>query len=158
MGKRCIINSETGELLNTLHEGDRILRKSSLDYLGSLVEVNDKRGYVKVYVDSFARMFKEDLSGPEISIVFAIMPYIRFETGLIAHENGRYVSLKNLISMTKLSERAVYGAAEKLVQRKILAKVRTGRDVKLYANPYIFMRGVRVNKTLASMFGNSKYA
>lgn len=159
MGKRSIVNMETGVIEDELGEGDRILRDRSKDHLRDLVSVNTGKAYIKIYIDSFTKM-PEDGSfiGADNTVLFAIIPMIQYETGLIAHDNGKYVNENAIMRITGLSRMSVYKSMEKLVQKRILAKVRTGRDIKFYANPYIFMRGRMINKTLQSMFATSRFA
>jgi hypothetical protein len=45
-----------------------------------------------------------------------------------------------------------------LVDKEILGKHKTGRSVALTVNPFIFMRGQKVNQTLYEFFLNSKWA
>jgi hypothetical protein len=149
---------DTGEIETDIREGDRILRGQSTERLTNLIKINDKRPFVKVYIDSISEIAKDgELRGADYTVLFSMMPYIRFETGLIAHDNGRYMRGESIIPLTGLAGNTVYKSLEHLVKKRIFAKVRTGRDIKLYANPYIFMRGREVNRTLESMFRNTKY-
>lgn len=158
MSKRYVVNADTGEYELELREGDRIVKDASVKKLATMIEINKGRAYIKVYAESLLRIMQEnDLSKTDLTVMFLLIPYIRFESGLIAHDNGKYLTLKSIVRMVGMSERAVYGSIEKLVQKKVFAKVRTGRDVKLYANPYVFMRGREVNRTLESMFRASPY-
>jgi hypothetical protein len=155
---KFIINKDTGEIVGTLSEGDTILRGASKKRLTDTVQINKNRPFVKIYTESLSVIAKDgELSGTDYTVLFALMPHIRFETGMVAHDNGHYMRLRTIVQLSKLSERAVYGSIEKLVRKRILAKVRTGRDIKFYVNPYIFMRGRSVNKTLESMFRTSPY-
>jgi len=150
---------ETGVIEDELGEGDRIIRKETTDKLQSLVAINSGKHYVKVYIDSFSHLpLDESLNGSDMSVLFTLIPMIQYETGLIAHENGKYVHQNSIVRLSGLSLASVCRSMEKLVQRRILAKVRTGRDIKFYANPYIFMRGRMINRTLQSMFSTSRFA
>lgn len=158
MAKRYVVNADTGEYEMELGEGDRIMKDASVKKLATLMQINQGRAYIKVYAESLIRIMHEnDLTKTDLTVMFLLIPYIRFESGLIAHENGKYLTMKSIIKLSSMSERAVYGSIEKLVQKKVFAKVRTGRDIKLYANPYVFMRGRNINRTLESMFRSSPY-
>ena len=157
--KKAITNLETGEIIDELEEGDCILRGRSKEKLQSLIQINKGKQYVKVYVDSFMKLpTDESLSPSDMSVMFTLIPYIRYETGLIAYDNGKYINQEGVVSLSGLSEKTALCSVEKLVKKKILAKVRTGKEVKFYANPYIFMRGKMVNKTLHSIFASSRFA
>lgn len=157
--KKAITDLETGVILDELGEGDSIFRGKSKEKLQSLVQINKGKQYIKVYIDSFSKLpIDESLIPADMSVLFTLIPYIRYETGLIAYDNGRFINQDGIVSLSGLSESTVLRSVEKLVKKKILAKVRTGKEVKFYANPYIFMRGKMVNKTLHSIFSASRFA
>ncbi len=157
--KRDIVNRDTGEILQELKDGSRILPPKSIEKLQTTSIINENKSYIKVYDYTIERLLQEEgLSNSDIRVLFSIMPKVRYETGLIAYNNGSHVPLTSMPGICGLSEKTVYQSIENLVTKKILAKVRVGREIKLYANPFIFMRGVRANKTLVSMFSESKYA
>lgn len=159
MSKRCLVDSDTGEFLRTLEPGSRILPPQSVKKLETTDVINEDKSYVKVYDSTLSMLLvDEGLSGSDMKVLFAIIPKIRYETGLVARDNGAYIALKDIPKLCGLTEKTVYASVNTLVSKRILAKVRVGREVKMYANPYIFMRGVRANKTLISIFSSSRYA
>jgi hypothetical protein len=159
---RIIVDEDTGEVLKRLEDGTRILPPNSARYLArtaELLPVNEKRHYIKLYGGSLLKILSgEGLSGADLTVLLTMAVHIQYETGLIAHDNGKPLRVKALINMTKLSERAVYNSIETLIRKGIIAKVRTRQEIKYYGNPFIFMRGVKINKTLYSMFRKTEYS
>lgn len=157
MSKRAVVDLESGVIERILEPGSRVLSAKSVDKLATTEVINKSSGYIKVYDESLQLMLKT-LNAPDIKVALALTPYIRYETGLVGYGNGEHIPLVRLPDMLEVSERSLHRSIESLVSEKVFAKVRVGREIKLYANPFIFMRGVRANKTLVSMFNKSRYA
>lgn len=142
-----------------LNAGDRIVRKKSIDYLKNTDELQKTEMYVKFFLKSASVLAKEKMSSTAMSVCLEMLQYIRYDTGYLAFENGIKLTLDDIkrkcdfISMT-----SVVRAVDELVDKKIFAKVKTGKENNYLVNPYVFMRGARVNKTLSKTFENSKWA
>lgn len=142
-----------------MNAGDRIVRKKSIDYLKNTDELQKTEMYVKFFLKSASVLAREKMSSTEMSVCLEMLQYIRYDTGYLAFENGIKLTLDdikrkcNFISMT-----SVVRAVDELVDKKIFAKVKTGKENNYLVNPYVFMRGARVNKTLSKTFENSKWA
>lgn len=156
--KKYVVDAETGEYINAMYDGDRITRDMSVNYLESTEALNNGKNYVKVYDESIIMLLEENLSGADIKVVLSLLPLIRYDSGLIGYPNGNHLKASSIPERCGLSEKTAYKSLETLTLKRIFAKVRVGREIKLYANPFIFMRGVRANKTLVSMFDKSRYA
>jgi len=115
--------------------------------------------YVKFFLKSASVLAREKMSSTAMSVCLEMLQYIRYDTGYLAFENGIKLTLDDIkrkcdfISMT-----SVIRAVDELVDKKIFAKVKTGKENNYLVNPYVFMRGARVNKTLSKTFENSKWA
>lgn len=162
MKEKYLIN-EDGVILNTIKEGDKvkIVRKETLDFIKSeddLIEINKGEPFIKIYPNVIDCLLNEDLSSADYKIIFICMKYLRYDSGAVMYENnGNFLSQKDIIALTKLGKKTVYNSIEKLVSKKILHKGVTGKEYQLFMNPFIFMRGTKVNKTLCSMFAKSKW-
>ncbi len=142
-----------------LNEGDRIIRKKSIDFLKNTDEIQKTEMYVKFFLKSASILAREKLSSTEMSVCLEILQYIRYDTGYLAYENGTKLTLDDIKKRCDfISNTSVVRAIDELVDKKILAKVKTGKENNYLVNPYIFMRGARVNKTLSKTFENTKWA
>jgi hypothetical protein len=137
--------------------GDRILRKKSIDYLENTIEINKDESFIKLYLKAIDVLADENLNASEYRMCIKLLPYMRYESGLIAYENGRYLDKKTISEIMKLNIRSIERTLETLTDKKIFARTRMGNEIKYYINPFIFMKGTRINKTLYSMFENSKW-
>ena len=141
-----------------LNEGDRILRKKSIDFLKNTDEIQKTEMYVKFFLKSASVLAREKLSSTEMSVCLELLQYVRYDTGYLAYENGSKLTLEDIKRKCDfISNTSIIRAIDELVDKKILAKVRTGKENNYLVNPYIFMRGARVNKTLSKTFENTKW-
>lgn len=153
---------EFGETFE-INEGDRvkIISKEQMEYLkkeDNLIEINKGEPFIKIYPAVIDRLLNEDLSSADYRIIFICMKYLRYDSGAVMYENtGSFLSQKDIITLSKLGKKTVYNSIEKLVGKKILHKGTTGKEYQLFMNPFIFMKGTKINKTLYSMFRKSKW-
>jgi len=152
-----IVNPDTGEVGDTLQTGDRIARKRTADYLSDTVELLPDEPYVKAYTRPMFELSKS-LTGTEMQLVHFLLQYLSFESGVLKHENGQFLARSFVVKETGLSERTTDRALQGLRDKRILNRAVSGRDVQYFMNPYLFMRGKRINKTLHEMFKNSRWA
>ena len=115
--------------------------------------------------DEFIKLFTSDLAeivdgltGPEAFVLFALIPFISYETGMltVGKTYKRPLINDDIRSMTKKSDTTVAVIMEKLVEKRLLSRNKVGRSYQYFANPYIFFKGKFINKTLIAMF--RKYA
>jgi len=111
--------------------------------------------------DEFIKLFTSDLvdiadglTGTETLVMFAIVPYISYETGMLTVGQSHKRPLRNddIQTITKKSDTTISGIMTKLVEKKILSRNNVGRSYQYFANPYIFFKGKFINKTLIAMF------
>ena len=149
----CIDGVKVGEI----NEGDRITRKKQLEYLRQTAEINKDKSYVKVYTKHLFELSRS-LSGTENQFVNYLLGYIRYESGILAHENGKVLTRQTMTVETELSIKTIDRLLKSLIDKQVLGKHKTGHNICFTVNPYIFMRGSRVNTTLIKMFENSRWA
>lgn len=142
-----------------LNEGDRIVRKKSIEYLKNTDELQKTEMYVKFFLKSASVLAKEKMSSTAMSVCLEMLQYIRYDTGYLAYENGIKLTLEDIKNKCNfISSASVVRAIDELVDKKIFARVKTGKENNYLVNPYIFMRGARVNKTLSKTFETSRWA
>jgi len=153
-----IVVRETGEVTGTLNEGDRILRKRSAEYLENNIEILPDAPYVKTFVRPMS-MLSESLSGPESFMVYYLLQYLGYESGILMHPNGQIVTRGYIAEEIGQSERQVDRTVDKLREKQVLKKVLGAkREVSIIMNPWLFMKGKRINKTLYGLFKSSRWA
>lgn len=152
-----LIDGTTGEVLDILNEGDRILRAESDEYLTRTIDMKDHGDYVKVYTKSMFQLAKR-LDGVTIQLLNLMVTFLSYEDGILQHKNGKPLTRLNIIEMSGLNRKTVDKALKKLIDNKIIGRHKTGRTLHYTANPFIFMKGRRVSKTLYKFFEGSEWA
>ena len=153
------IRRKKSRVYTELNEGDRIVRKKSIEYLKNTDELQKTEMYVKFFLKSASVLAREKMSSTAMSVCLEMLQYIRYDTGYLAYENGIKLTLEDIKSKCKfISSVSVIRAIDELVDKKIFARVKTGKENNYLVNPYVFMRGARVNKTLSKTFEASRWA
>ena len=153
-----IVVHDTGEVTSTLNKGDRIVRKKSVEYLENNIEILPDAAYVKTFIKPMS-MLSESLSGPESFMVFYLLQYLSYESGILMHPNGQMLTRSYIAEEIGQSERQIDRTIDKLRDKQVLKKVLGAkREVSFIMNPWLFMKGKHVNRTLYDLFKNSRWA
>lgn len=159
---KVILDTETGEILDELKNGDRIRRKSQDEYCKNkeeLIDMNDNGSFIKLFNKTMAMLGNEKLTANEYLVCLRLLDYIEYESGILKYaNNGRALKLTDIESITKLSKSTVIRAMQTLVSKKIYGVHKTGKENCYTVNPFIFMKGRYVNKTLYNFYKKSKWA
>ena len=154
---QILVSPGTGEVIGKLYEGDRIQRAKSNEYLKSTIELNKDEPYAKAYLRPMFDLAKA-LSGAELQMVYFLLPYLSYESGLLMHPNGKPVTRGYIADMSGLALKTVDKILHSLHSKQVVGKHNNGREVHFTMNPWLFMKGKRINKTLYELFKNSRWA
>jgi hypothetical protein len=86
-----------------------------------------------------------------LSSILLLLPCVEYETNLIAID-GIALNKKEIVELLKYSENKVDDILKSLVEKKILAKTKVGRNIIYHFNPYIEFRGQYLNPETESIF------
>ena len=162
---KYIFDPETGEILDEVMPGDRILRKNSIEFLKNkdeeddgLIEINKGRPFIKLYDDVAEDLAKEKLNSSEFAVLLQCINHLSYVSGLAKRKNSDEpltpIFFEKALGLTKPT---VLAAIAGLIEKEIILRGETGERYQLYLNPYIFMKGRKINKTLFEMFKNTKW-
>lgn len=156
--KLKLIDTSTGEVVRELGEGDRIVTKKQDDFLKRTMPLNEGEKFIKLYTKILDDLAREKLTSAEWQVVIVCLKHLSYCSGAIKYENnGEFLTPQNIEKESKLSKMTVQRAIAQLTSKKLFHKGKTGKDFQLFANPFVFMRGSEVNKTLYDMFKKSKW-
>ena len=160
---KAIIDTETGEIIDELKGGDRIRREAQDNYCknkSELIEINQDEDFVKMFTEAIVRLMQEeDLTHTELKLCLYMSKYIGYETGLLRYENnGKSLNLNDIVKITGISKRSVVAGMQGLISKKVFGVHRTGKENTYTVNPFIFMKGRHVNKTLYNLYKKTKWA
>lgn len=149
---------ENGEVLDTLNDseqfvktkkGDRIVRSTTIEFLEDTVPVKIK--FIKlnpIACDELA-MYGDEL--------FCLFKYVHFQTGMLVFNNGRKVRPKHLAGILRRKRRSGSKVVAELIEKDVLHKHKEGKTYYYTMNPFICLKGKRVNKSLYEEFMKTKY-
>ena len=155
-----MVDTETGEIVNEVYKGDRVIRKASIDHLKKpkeeLPEDQTKWEMEQFYKGSIKelKLVSKQLTNAEVGFLFRVIPYISYIDCCIKHPNGKPIAIKGLTGITNTSRQSVSKTINSLVSKDILYKGRNSKEFQYYVNPWLFVRGNITNKILKNMFRN----
>lgn len=135
--------------------GDRIIKKKSIEYLGStdVVEVKKKEPFIKLYYN-INKLLREDFTSVSDYILFhTLICYVRYDSCKLAYDNGIDLKLKNIVEESKLSYSTCKRTVKKFIDLGLIIKNKN----TYYCNPYVFCKGNRVYRSTLRKFKDTKY-
>ena len=120
-----------------LDDGDRILRKGTLEYLNDTTDI--KYHFIKINPKLLDKYCKK----------YSILPYLACHIGymdnICCYDNGKIIRLKDLSKVCEVSETTIKRQLKGLIADDIIHKVPYKKNQKcLMINPYLAMRGKRI--------------
>lgn len=145
MSKSYIVN-ENGEVLQeiddinklvSLDDGDRILRRGTIEYLKDTTVV--KYHFIKINPKIFDKYCKK----------YSILPYLICHVGYMdnvcSYENGKIIQIKDLPKICGVSEITIKRQLKGLIEDDVVHKVPYKKNQKcLMINPWLCCRGKRI--------------
>lgn len=150
--KGIIINPDTGEEMGFLCDGDRVVRKASIEFLTTTQEWKMEQ-FFKGHIGEIKK-WMDELSVYEKSFLFSIVPYISYDDCHLQYGNGRDIGTEDLVGITKMARRMVYEVINSLTEKDILYRGKNSKNRQYFVNPWLFCKGNRINKVLRTMFKN----
>ena len=138
-----------------LEYGDRIVKKKSVEYLGStdVVETKPKEPFIKLYYNINRVLIEEFTSISDYVLFHTLIHFVRYDSCKLAYDNGVELKLKNIIEESKLASSTCRRTIDKFIRIGLLYKEKT----TYYCNPYVFCKGNRVFKSTLKKFSDTKY-
>lgn len=150
----CNIITKNGEIIGEFGEGDKIVRKASIDYLKE-TEVWKIEHFYKGNIAEIRKQL-ESLSTFEKAFLFSIATYVGYEDCCIKYDNGQCLGFDDLVKITRISRTKALSTINGLIKADILYKGKNSKGLQYFVNPWLFCKGTRIQKVLKTMFRNYK--
>lgn len=147
--------NDNGEQIGNIYEGDRIVRKESVEFLKETIPWKIKDPFIKMFPESL-RVVALNSSGTELAIIMSLIECIDYDTGMLSSHKGFPITNIDIEEITGFNKKTIIIAMDNIVCNKILSRNKVGRSYQYFANPFIFMKGKRITTTLHAMFKNYK--
>ena len=144
--------SNDGEIVTEIKEGDKILRKASVDYLQDTQTWAIEHFY-KGNIDEVRKQL-EALSTYEKAFLFTIATYVGYTDCCIKYDNGNCLGFDDLVKLCRMSREKTLSTINELRKKDILYKGNNSKGLQYFVNPWLFCRGNRINNVLKTMFKN----
>ena len=164
---KYIVNGKTGEIEKKLYQGDRVLRKSQLDYSKNhkeeleedkIYNFGQDKKFSMLSEFSAKQLADEKLTSSEYRILLLMISNTRYKSGVIGFKNNQPMTQNWISKKLGISKKTTENSIRTLIDRGIIAQNITNHRIKYFFNPYIQYRGRWINKTLYEMFKNTKWA
>lgn len=149
---RLVVDYDTGEVVTEMHDGDRIVRGSSVEYLQQFREWKIEHFYKGNL--SEIKSWMKDLTPNEKAILFTVSPYVGYEDCCLKHGNGEMVTFDHIVELSGLSRGAVSATINSLIGKDIICRNKNSKERQYFVNPWLFCKGNRINRVLQTMFRN----
>lgn len=160
--RKVILDLATGEILDELGDGDSIRRKSQNEYYDKrkkLINMDSNGNFIKLFNKILVELGNEEMKANEYKVCLQLLGYIEYESGILKYPNtGKALSLTDIEKITGLSKSTTIRIMKTLVSKRIYGVHKTGKENCYTVNPFIFMKGKYVNKTLYNFYKKSKWA
>lgn len=165
-----IVNSETGVVVDNLKIGDKVVKQENViarnDYLQTYdLDFQKDKKFVKVF--NGMNEIRKNLTGNEALILLGMLDFVSYDDGIIrqgGHGNGKILNTKELAEEMGVQYENLRKVITSLTKKGVIGIHKTGsRDnpdsliKSIIVNPYIFMRGTKMNKTILGLFEQSKW-
>lgn len=155
---KVVINTETGERLTEIFDGDRIIRGSSIEALKELESAPKGETFTKLYHKVVPMIARCKLSSAEWAIFLYLGSNLRYVSNVSKYYNGKLITRENLQRDLKLPEITVKRSVLKLIKEGLIIEARTIEGKVFVVNPFVLSVGERVSKTVYDLFRKSRWA
>jgi hypothetical protein len=149
-----LVNTDTGEIITEVNPGDRILRGRSVAYLADVQDWRIEHFY-KGNIDELRAQLLA-LSVNEKAFLMSVVTYVGYTDCCLTYDHGNTLDAADLLRLTGMGKSVLYATIDSLRRKDILYKGRNSAGAQYFVNPWLFVKGNRINKVLKTMFSNYK--
>lgn len=153
---RNLCDADTGEKIE-----ETTYRRKEVD---NDAPVKIKGGaFMKAYDASLRKMYKE-LTPTETTMVLGLAPYVSYADCCLRHKSGELMDANDIATELEIEKRKAYRLLSSLEKKGVIGYHVTGSILKGYegklrkvytVNPFIFCRGVQVNRSVYEYYRKS---
>jgi len=157
-----VIDTETGEVINTIGDGDSVYRRESREAIeGKVINFNKGEAFIKAY-DEGMRKIGNKLTNAQFAFICHLLPQIEYNTNILRNRDGTLMEIVDMSEYTGITYVPNYKMTRAMITMGIMGRWETGaRDEKgkklecLVMNPYIFHKGTMIPDGLLELFSKT---
>ena len=155
---RVVIDTETGQIMNELRDGDRIVHTTSIEAFREFESAPKGETFTKLYHKVIPLIVDCGLSASELILFMHLAVNLRYLSNVAKYPNGRLITRDNLQNDLKISESTVKRSIYRLIKLGLIAEASTVEGKVFIVNPFVVTVGDKINKTVYDLFRKSKWA
>lgn len=155
---RVVIDTETGQIMNELRDGDRIVHATSIEAFREFESAPKGETFTKLYHKVIPLIVDCGLSASELILFMHLAVNLRYLSNVAKYPNGRLITRDNLQNDLKISESTVKRSIYRLIKLGLIAEASTIEGKVFIVNPFVVTVGDKINKTVYDLFRKSKWA
>ena len=155
---RVVIDTETGQIVNELRNGDRIVHATSIEAFREFESAPKGETFTKLYHRVIPLIVDCGLSASELILFMHLAVNLRYLSNVAKYPNGRLITRDNLQNDLKISESTVKRSIYRLIKLGLIAEASTVEGKVFIVNPFVVTVGDKINKTVYDLFRKSKWA
>jgi hypothetical protein len=155
---RVVIDTETGQIVNELRNGDRIVHATSIEAFREFESAPKGETFTKLYHKVIPLIVDCGLSASELILFMHLAVNLRYLSNVAKYPNGRLITRDNLQNDLKISESTVKRSIYRLIKLGLIAEASTVEGKVFIVNPFVVTVGDKINKTVYDLFRKSKWA
>lgn len=155
---RVVIDTETGQIMNELRDGDRIVHATSIEAFREFESAPKGETFTKLYHKVIPLIIDCGLSASELILFMHLAVNLRYLSNVAKYPNGRLITRDNLQNDLKISESTVKRSIYRLIKLGLIAEASTVEGKVFIVNPFVVTVGDKINKTVYDLFRKSKWA
>jgi hypothetical protein len=155
---RVVIDTETGQIVNELRNGDRIVHATSVEAFREFESAPKGETFTKLYHRVIPLIVDCGLSASELILFMHLAVNLRYLSNVAKYPNGRLITRDNLQNDLKISESTVKRSIYRLIKLGLIAEASTVEGKVFIVNPFVVTVGDKINKTVYDLFRKSKWA
>ena len=160
-----VIDVETGEIIDEICEGDKIVHPKEKKDDELIHNFNQGKNFVKLYLG--VNELRKHLTPGEFTIAISLADFVCYDDCILrkgGHGNGKILTLNELAEEMDVNYDTLRKTIASLTKKGVVGIHKTGCKDKpntllkaITVNPYIYTKGTNVNKTIAALFSESKW-
>lgn len=155
---RVVVDTETGQIMNELRDGDRIVHATSIEAFREFESAPKGETFTKLYHKVIPLIVDCGLSASELILFMHLAVNLRYLSNVAKYPNGRLITRDNLQNDLKISESTVKRSIYRLIKLGLIAEASTVEGKVFIVNPFVVTVGDKINKTVYDLFRKSKWA
>ena len=155
---RVVIDTETGQIVNELRDGDRIVHATSIEAFREFESAPKGEAFTKLYHKVIPLIVDCGLSASELILFMHLAVNLRYLSNVAKYPNGRLITRDNLQNDLKISESTVKRSIYRWIKLGLIAEASTVEGKVFIVNPFVVTVGDKINKTVYDLFRKSKWA